>query len=72
MNRVKEIRELEGMSIADLVRKAVLDRKTILKIERGEDNVRSTSKHRVAKVFRELDERKYTYEFLFPEEVHST
>lgn len=68
MNRVKEIRDLEGMGIAELARRAGLDRKTVLKIEGGVDNVRSTSKRKVAKVFRELDEGRYPYEALYPEE----
>ena len=68
-NRVREVRDKEAISKADLARKADLSERTIKRVEDGKCDCAPLTKHKIVRAFNNLVNKQldYTIEYLFPD-----
>jgi transcriptional regulator with XRE-family HTH domain len=68
-NKLREIRENEGLSVAELARASEVSDKTIRKIEtRRLNKARKITKVKTVKGLNKLIDEKYSYEDIYPNE----
>lgn len=69
-NKVRQSRIREGLTQTELAEHARLSAKTVSRVEKGDNSVLDSTKHKLVKGFNKIEDKRrdYTFDFLFSQD----